>query len=301
MGRWLLIAVSLAQSAACVATLHSRRPDAAAVAPASTPSVETSPDSPDRPGLARLRGLPRVAGVSSTPAKGVPRWSDPTAPNDPAELEDWRFGMGEVLDDAAIRLQAWADQPRPTEPDLSKLTRQPVSGAKSSGYGWRDDPFRHTRRFHAGADFPSKLGTPVAAAGEGTVTFAGRVRGYGNMISVDHGGGIATLYAHLRRIEVSPGARIAAGQRIGQVGRTGRATGPHLHFEVRVDGRPVDPVLAMAAANNGSDSPESRSLAALAQRGEVQPAARPETSRRSRRKNSTRPAHRHSKRLQALW
>ena len=216
MGRWLLIAVSLAQSAACVATLHSRRPDAAAVAPASIASAEASPDS-----------------------------LDPTPPNDPAELAelaelaDWRFGMGDVLDDAAIRLQAWADQPRPTEPELSKLTRQPVSGVKSSGYGWRDDPFRHTRRFHAGADFPSKLGTPVAAAGEGTVTFAGRVRGYGNMISVDHGGGIATLYAHLRRIEVSPGARIAAGQRIGQVGRTGRATGPHLHFEVRVDGRPM--------------------------------------------------------------
>jgi murein DD-endopeptidase MepM/ murein hydrolase activator NlpD len=133
-------------------------------------------------------------------------------------------------------------------PDLAKLTTNPVAEVESSGFGWRDDPIRHNQRFHGGTDFRADPGTPVLAAGEGVVVFAGRLGGYGNVVYVDHGGGVVTRYAHLRKIETHRDAHVTAGEHIGQVGATGRTTGPHLHFEVRLDGRAVDPVAAMAVA-----------------------------------------------------
>ncbi|HEY1812582.1 MAG TPA: M23 family metallopeptidase [Kofleriaceae bacterium] len=147
-------------------------------------------------------------------------------------------------------------------PDITMLTTQPIPQTLSSGYGWRDDPIRHTWRFHSGTDFPADYGTPVLAAGAGTVIYAGRFAGYGNCVQIDHGGGVITLYGHMRKIEVKKGATVAAGDRIGQVGSTGRATGPHLHFEIRLDNRPVDPVAAMSIAQIWRDSPTAGRIAA---------------------------------------
>ncbi|MEA2154857.1 MAG: hypothetical protein QOE11_997 [Solirubrobacteraceae bacterium] len=100
--------------------------------------------------------------------------------------------------------------------------------------------------FHAGIDFPAPLGMPVTSAGFGTVSFAGySASGWGNLVVVRHRFGLSTLYAHLSVIDVSPGQAIAAGAQVGRVGATGRATGPHLHFEVLLRGANVDPMSAL--------------------------------------------------------
>lgn len=118
----------------------------------------------------------------------------------------------------------------------------PVRGPVTSGYGWRTHPIFNERRFHAGIDIGAPAGSPVGAAASGQVIFAGAKTGYGNHVIVYHGGGISTLYAHLSSIGAPNGSQVTRGQRIGGVGCTGYCTGPHLHFEVRVDGDPVDPM-----------------------------------------------------------
>jgi len=162
----------------------------------------------------------------------------------------------------------------PAIPDVSVLTTEPVSRSESSGYGWREDPIRKRQKFHHGTDYRGKPGTPVLAAGPGTVIQAGRMGGYGNVIFIDHGNGVITRYGHLRRIEVKKGATVAAGDRIGQVGSTGRTTGPHLHFEVRLDGRSVDPNTALAVAEIMRESPSAGTLAVYALSPELQANAR---------------------------
>jgi len=121
----------------------------------------------------------------------------------------------------------------------------PVPGAPSSPFGRRTDPIDGDPRFHAGVDLSAPEGTPVGATAPGRVRFAGPAGGYGNLVIVDHGehdGGVESRYAHLASVAVRPGQRVAAGETVGAVGMTGRATGPHLHFEVRDGGRPVDPL-----------------------------------------------------------
>jgi murein DD-endopeptidase MepM/ murein hydrolase activator NlpD len=151
----------------------------------------------------------------------------------------------------------------PIVPDLTPLVASPVPGVESSGFGWRRDPVNRRAKFHKGTDFRADRGTPVYAAGPGLVAFTGRQRGYGKVIYIDHGGGLVTRYAHLNRIEIAEGAPILAGARIGQVGSTGRTTGPHLHFEVRLEGRAVDPTLAMRVAELQRTDPAAARFAAL--------------------------------------
>ena len=123
---------------------------------------------------------------------------------------------------------------------------QPVSNKDlkqtASGYGMRVDPIYRTTKFHAGMDFSAAIGTDVYATGEGTVTKAGWQTGYGKTIVIDHGFGYVTWYAHLSDYYVRPGQRVVRGQVIGAVGNTGKSTGPHLHYEVHVKGRVVNPV-----------------------------------------------------------
>jgi murein DD-endopeptidase MepM/ murein hydrolase activator NlpD len=118
----------------------------------------------------------------------------------------------------------------------------PAQGPITSTYGWRVHPIFGTRRFHAGVDIGAPTGSPIVAAGSGTVAFAGSKGGYGNATIIDHGGGIATLYGHQSSIGGHEGQHVSIGQRIGAVGCTGYCTGPHLHFEVRVNGDPVNPM-----------------------------------------------------------
>jgi murein DD-endopeptidase MepM/ murein hydrolase activator NlpD len=118
----------------------------------------------------------------------------------------------------------------------------PVSGKLESGMGGRRNPFGGRGfEYHEGQDIDAAYGTPVMVAASGTVTIAGRQRGYGNVIYVDHGAGLSTRYGHLSEIDVKLGQTVTRGQTIGLVGSTGRSTGPHLHYEVRINNQPVDP------------------------------------------------------------
>ena len=118
----------------------------------------------------------------------------------------------------------------------------PVSGKLESGMGGRRNPFGGRGfEYHEGQDIDAVYGTPVMVAASGTVTIAGRERGYGNVIYVDHGAGLSTRYGHLSQIDVKIGQTVTRGQTIGLVGSTGRSTGPHLHYEVRINNQPVDP------------------------------------------------------------
>lgn len=122
---------------------------------------------------------------------------------------------------------------------------QPVAGAVTSGFGYRDpfmtDSGQMSSDYHEGIDIGAGFGTPIGAAGAGTVIFAGRNGGYGNMVEIDHGGGMTTLYAHMDSIMASLGQVVSAGQTIGTVGSTGNSTGAHLHFGIYQDGVAIDP------------------------------------------------------------
>jgi len=111
----------------------------------------------------------------------------------------------------------------------------------SSGFGNRTDPFTGRQAFHPGIDFPWATGTTVMAAGDGKVVYVGQINGYGNVIDIDHGGGLVTRYGHLSGFIATQGQMVHTGTPIGRVGSTGRSTGPHLHFEVRRNDHPVDP------------------------------------------------------------
>jgi murein DD-endopeptidase MepM/ murein hydrolase activator NlpD len=119
---------------------------------------------------------------------------------------------------------------------------RPVAGPVTSGYGWRIHPIFGTREFHTGIDIAAPYGTPVQAAHDGIVIFNGWMRGYGMLVIIDHGAGLTTTYSHLSASLVRASDRIERGRVIGRIGSTGWSTGPHLLFEVREDGAPVDPL-----------------------------------------------------------
>lgn len=117
----------------------------------------------------------------------------------------------------------------------------PVPGSVTSRYGMRRHPILGIRRMHAGLDFRAPTGTPIYAVTDGRVEFAGRNGGYGNFVRLNHGSGLGTGYAHMSRIAVRPGEQVRRGQVIGHVGSTGLSTGPHLHYEMYLGGRKIDP------------------------------------------------------------
>ena len=125
-----------------------------------------------------------------------------------------------------------------------------VSHRFTSGFGTRRDPVTGGRRAHNGIDLAGPRGTPVVSTAEGVVSFAGRQSGYGNLIKIRHAFGYETMYAHLNKIHVKVGERIARGDHIGDMGNTGRSTGVHLHYEVRQSGKPVNPMTFIKAARD---------------------------------------------------
>ena len=137
------------------------------------------------------------------------------------------------------------------------------TAAFTSGYGVRSDPFRGAAAMHAGIDLAGPSGTPIYATADGVVSTAGyNSGGYGNLVKIDHGRGIETRYGHLSSMAVAPGQRVTRGQQIGRMGSTGRSTGSHLHYEVRIDGRAVNPIPFMkstdyllAMQKNGNNAP----------------------------------------------
>jgi murein DD-endopeptidase MepM/ murein hydrolase activator NlpD len=125
----------------------------------------------------------------------------------------------------------------------------PVRGYPSDHYGYRSDPFTGKREFHPGIDLSAPHGNKVIATADGVVRFAGRQVGYGRMVKIQHRFGISTRYGHLARTTVKKGQEVKKGDVIGVVGATGRATGPHVHYEVRLNGRPLDPARFFRESN----------------------------------------------------
>jgi murein DD-endopeptidase MepM/ murein hydrolase activator NlpD len=131
-----------------------------------------------------------------------------------------------------------AERPAPVESGLA----MPVNGPITSYFGNRYHPILHFTRFHAGLDIGAGWGSPIVAAGDGQVITAGWAGGYGREVRIAHGGGVMSLYGHMSQIVATPGSFVRRGQLIGYVGSSGLSTGPHLHFEVRQSGQPVNPL-----------------------------------------------------------
>jgi murein DD-endopeptidase MepM/ murein hydrolase activator NlpD len=134
----------------------------------------------------------------------------------------------------------------------STPTIAPVRGILTSGFGTRSDPMTHGPGLHQGVDIAAASGQPVFAAADGLVMLAGSTSGYGEAIYLAHGFSISTRYGHLSEIDVHPGQRVHRGDMIGRVGSTGRSTGSHLHYEVRLDGNPVNPMAYILDGATGS-------------------------------------------------
>jgi murein DD-endopeptidase MepM/ murein hydrolase activator NlpD len=138
---------------------------------------------------------------------------------------------------------------------VSIPVRRPVAGEGEivSGFGPRIDPFLSRPAMHTGLDFRAEVGDPVLVTANGTVTSAGWSGGYGKMVEVDHGNGLATRYGHMSEIDVKVGQQVKLGQSLGKVGTTGRSTGPHLHYETRIDGEAMDPQRFLSAGSKLAD------------------------------------------------
>ena len=151
---------------------------------------------------------------------------------------------------AALTLRATLDEAATLKTAAGHVPfDKPLPGAPevTSPFGARTDPFLGRPALHTGIDLRDGTGTDVAATAPGRVISAGPVSGYGLMVEIDHGAGLTTRYAHLSMAAVGAGQQVARGETIGQVGATGRATGPHLHYETRIDGEPVDPMRFLQA------------------------------------------------------
>lgn len=156
------------------------------------------------------------------------------------------------FDDQIERLQDVMGETSALFDGLMNLpVRRPVigSGNITSGFGMRTDPFLGSLAMHAGVDFSADIGTPVRTTASGRVIEAGRNGGYGNMIDIEHKSGLVTRYAHLSAIAVAAGDFVRAGDIIGRVGSTGRSTGPHLHYEARLNGDPINPIRFIRAGD----------------------------------------------------
>jgi murein DD-endopeptidase MepM/ murein hydrolase activator NlpD len=216
-----------AESKAIAATLRQQAPVTTA---ATGPAKPTGPAKASNP--TTIRPPPAAAAKPTTTAKPAP--SPSAAPT------------------SAAPTPAPAPAPASTFPQDYSLGNPPATGVTLtypipgapivSGFGMRVDPVLNVRRAHEGIDIWAAEGTPIHAAGSGTVTWAGPRNGYGNAVFVSHGNGVVTVYAHQSRVGVAVGQHVGTGDVIGYVGHTGLAAGPHLHFEVRVNGTAYDPL-----------------------------------------------------------
>jgi murein DD-endopeptidase MepM/ murein hydrolase activator NlpD len=184
----------------------------------------------EQPAVNVMDDIPSAAGAAQWTAEGLGRRLD-TLSAQLSEQKDW---MGML--DLVLTRRAGAENGLPSF--------QPVEYPYlSSSFGWRRHPITGRHVMHEGLDFAAPKGTPIHAASGGVVTEARYVSGYGKMVEINHGNGIVTRYAHASSINVKLGDLVEKGQMIARVGSTGRSTGSHLHFEVRMAGHPLDPTL----------------------------------------------------------
>lgn len=170
----------------------------------------------------------------------VSDWETKVADLAAADADLTQFIREQEAAAAAAAGNSGSTAPAPGSSSVSGF-QWPVSGGVTSGFGYRVHPIYGTRRLHQGLDISGGSGTPIAAAKSGTVISAGWRGGYGNAVVISHGNGVTTLYAHQSSMNVTTGQQVGRGDIIGWVGSTGASTGPHLHFEVRINGSAVDP------------------------------------------------------------
>lgn len=190
-----------------------------------------------------------VAGGAQAREAGAPGGLGAVAGVAAASVETHTAGS---TSDREVRaaFSAWKKLDTPGVSTIAIPSVQPVDRlAFTSNFGIRSDPFVGSARMHAGVDIPGATGTPIYATADGTVVHAERMGGYGNLVELDHGKGIATRYGHLSRIMVASGTQVKRGQLIALMGSTGRSTGPHLHYEVRIDDHAVNPVPFLTTAD----------------------------------------------------
>ena len=177
------------------------------------------------------------------PGRGGPLLPDRGASISVQDFQQELSKLARVLDDRADQMVVMESLLSHEQVRRAALpSALPVSvGFYSSNFGWRLDPFTGQRAMHEGVDFVAESGTPIKASAGGIVIYAEYHLGYGNMIEVDHGNGLVSRYAHASKRLVKVGDVVLRGQKIGEVGSTGRSTGPHLHFEVLLNGTPQNP------------------------------------------------------------
>lgn len=200
-----------------------------------------------KPNLNLLPNIPALKGQAAN--RGGPLVRD--APLSEAELQT---KIAEFIADIELRAEHLGDiEAKLLQQSVSKNTlpnSSPIDAAfNSSSFGWRLDPFNGHQAFHEGLDFTATSGASIYAAASGIVSFADQTPDYGKIVKIDHGSGLETRYAHASKLLVKAGERIQKGQKIAEVGTTGRSTGPHLHYEIRLDGNPLDPRKYLKASN----------------------------------------------------
>jgi murein DD-endopeptidase MepM/ murein hydrolase activator NlpD len=203
--------------------------------------------------LAKIAGLKpqelQSLQLGSPPARGGAASSLPSRNFTVSEFADLLARLAHQVDERSDQLgvlEALLVQDSANRKFLPTLAPI-VDGWYSSNFGYRIDPFTGSRSFHEGIDFPASIGTAIVAAASGKVVYAGYHPEYGKIIEVDHGNGLVSRYAHASQIFVKEGDLVVRGQRLGSVGSTGRSTGPHLHFEVRLNGVPQNPARFLEA------------------------------------------------------
>ena len=198
------------------------------------------------PVLAHIGQLRTALAQTGVPAQ---RWAGPRGVGGPFVPVPPSGAGVDVEQGIDVLREARAEAARLEAVALAVPLRKPVEGPLevTSTFGARLDPFYGRPALHTGVDLLAAAGAAVRATAAGTVTMAGPDGGYGNMVEIDHGHGVATRYAHLSAIAVGVGRKVAAGDVVGRAGSSGRATGPHLHYETRIDGEPVDPARFLRA------------------------------------------------------
>ncbi|WP_030540276.1 M23 family metallopeptidase [Sphingobium sp. DC-2] len=189
----------------------------------------------------KLAGAAGLAGVLSAAAPAAAKSIEDDPYGDASEINTSPLGPSDVgfsnLFSSLQRLDGEAKQANyiPSGRPVEKLSL-------TSNFGVRSDPFNGGARMHKGVDIPGPVGTPIYATADGIVSRAGWASGYGNLVQISHGGGMETRYGHMSKLIVSANSYVRRGQLIGLMGSTGRSTGSHLHYEVRVDGQAVNPL-----------------------------------------------------------
>ncbi|MBH9538370.1 M23 family metallopeptidase [Novosphingopyxis iocasae] len=209
--------------------------------------------------LPRLSAAGRIASFALTVcAIAMPAHANSSAA-DAFQIDDQLEGSEKIITplgeaDANFKqmFDVWSGRATAGKPQLevSVPSIEPVSGYRLTSYfGNRSDPFSGGRGNHHGIDMAAPTGTPIYATADGLIERAGWVNGYGNFIEIEHGNQVETRYGHLSRLNVESYQRVKKGDLIGYVGSTGRSTGPHLHYEVRIAGKPVNPLSFMNQMN----------------------------------------------------